>query len=123
MGCEDCQCAECVHVDRHARSGSCLIHRRNGKQTMVLDKEMYAPCVAYEKGGRVLDVELLRALYGTVKVNCLFWQYLEKYLMADWGFILNPYDECVANKTIEGYQCTIVSCVDDKKYHMNKRQW
>ena len=70
-------------------------------KVLEIDKEMYAPCVAYEKGGRVLNVELLRALYGTVKVNCLFWQCLEKYLMADWGFISNPYDECVANKTID----------------------
>jgi hypothetical protein len=31
------------------------------------------------------------------------------------GFKLNPYDPCVANKTINGKQCTIVWYVDDNK--------
>ena len=31
------------------------------------------------------------------------------------GFKLNPYDACVANKTINGKQCTIVWYVDDNK--------
>ena len=29
------------------------------------------------------------------------------------GFELNPYDNCVANKTIDGKQCTIILWVDD----------
>ena len=31
------------------------------------------------------------------------------------GFELNPYDPCVANKTIAGKQCTIMWYVDDCK--------
>ena len=31
------------------------------------------------------------------------------------GFIMNPYDRCVANKVIHGEQCTIVWYVDDNK--------
>ena len=31
------------------------------------------------------------------------------------GFKLNPYDRCVANKEIEGSQCTIVYYIDDNK--------
>ena len=31
------------------------------------------------------------------------------------GFVLNPYDKCIANKTINGSQCTIVFYVDDNK--------
>ena len=31
------------------------------------------------------------------------------------GFKLNPYDRCVANKTINGKQCTIAWYVDDNK--------
>ena len=31
------------------------------------------------------------------------------------GFVLNPYDPCVANKIINGKQCTIVWYVDDNK--------
>ena len=31
------------------------------------------------------------------------------------GFVINPYDKCVANKEIDGKQCTIVWYVDDNK--------
>jgi len=31
------------------------------------------------------------------------------------GFELNPYDSCVANKSINGMQCTIIRHVDDLK--------
>jgi hypothetical protein len=31
------------------------------------------------------------------------------------GFELNPYDTCVANKTIDGKQCTIAWYVDNNK--------
>jgi hypothetical protein len=31
------------------------------------------------------------------------------------GFELNPYDACVANKVINGLQCTILWYVDDNK--------
>ena len=31
------------------------------------------------------------------------------------GFVINPYDMCVASKTINGKQCTIVWYVDDLK--------
>ena len=31
------------------------------------------------------------------------------------GFTLNPYDPCVANKTVEGKQLTVVWHVDDIK--------
>ena len=33
----------------------------------------------------------------------------------DWGFSINPYDWCVANKLIHGSQCTIVWHIDDLK--------
>ncbi len=31
------------------------------------------------------------------------------------GFVINPYDKCVANKMINGKQCTVVWYVDDNK--------
>ena len=38
------------------------------------------------------------------------------------GFILNKYDQCVANKVIDGQQCTIAWYVDDNKLsHVNPR--
>ena len=38
----------------------------------------------------------------------------------DWGFSINPYDWCVANKLIQGSQCSIVGHIDDLKIsHIN----
>jgi len=31
------------------------------------------------------------------------------------GFVLNPYDRCVANNNIKGKQCTVCWYVDDNK--------
>jgi hypothetical protein len=36
-------------------------------------------------------------------------------VLIDWGFEVNPYDACVANKMINGKQCTILWHVDDLK--------
>ena len=44
----------------------------------------------------------------------LFWKTLTAKLMS-MGFEVNSYDECVANKVIEGRQCTILWHVDDIK--------
>jgi hypothetical protein len=59
-------------------------------------------------------VKLLKALYGTLQAAMLFWKDLTKNL-EEWGFEINPYDWCVANKMIDGKQCTIVWHVDDLK--------
>jgi hypothetical protein len=55
-----------------------------------------------------------KALYGTLQAAKLFWQKLSNVLMS-WGFVMNPYDSCVANKEINGSRCTIIWHVDDLK--------
>ena len=70
---------------------------------------------AYKHNGKtVLYVLLKKALYGTLKAALLFWKRLSSQLQ-EWGFTLNPYDSCVANKNIDGQQCTIIWHVDDLK--------
>ena len=44
----------------------------------------------------------------------IFWRKLTSKLV-EWGFVINPYDWCVANKQIHGQQCTLVWHVDDMK--------
>ena len=44
-----------------------------------------------------------------------FLEKMTNHLVKDWGFTINPYDSCVANKMINGKQCTIVWHVDDLK--------
>ena len=59
-------------------------------------------------------VRVLRALYGCIE-SALLWYELYSSTLQDMGFELNPYDKCVANKMIDGKQCTIVFYVDDNK--------
>jgi hypothetical protein len=76
--------------------------------------------VQTKRGKTVLYVELKKAMYGTLRAALLFWRKLtEKF--KEWGFKINPYDWCVANKTVNGTQCTIVWHVDDLKIsHVSK---
>jgi len=75
--------------------------------------------VTIEGGKKVLYLQLLKALYGCIK-SALLWYELFVNTLQKVGFELNPYDACVANKMIEGKQCTISWYVDDNKiYHMS----
>jgi hypothetical protein len=81
---------------------------------LEIDPEMYGPYVTYEGNEKVLYVELLKALYGTLRAARLFWEKLRGKLLEQ-GFEANPYDSCVVNKMIGGKQCTIGWHVDDLK--------
>ena len=96
-----------------------LVHVRfTGEMVNMLlqiDSEMYKDYVMVERGERVMYMELLKALYGTLRAAQLFWQKLSKQLIDVWGFTPNKYDHCVVNKTINGHQMTVVWHVDDLK--------
>lgn len=79
-----------------------------------VDKEKYAECTTEENGKLVIYMELRKALYATLQAFLLFWRDLSCKL-EKWGLLLNPYDNCVTNKTIIGSRCTILWHVDDLK--------
>jgi hypothetical protein len=79
-----------------------------------IDPQQYEKHTVYERGKPVIYVILLKALYRTLQAALLFWENLSSQLK-EWGFKLNPYDFCVANKTVNHKQCTIVWHVDDLK--------
>jgi hypothetical protein len=79
-----------------------------------VDPELYSKYLSKENGKDVMYVRLAKALYGTLQAALLFWKDLSGYLISE-GFELNPYDDCVANKTIAGTQCTVLWHVDDLK--------
>jgi hypothetical protein len=95
-----------------------LVHLRlTGKIVDLLlevDRNTYAPYITHEGKEQVIYVELIKALYGTLKAAKLFWLLLSGKLQ-EWGFTINSYDSCVANKMINGNQCTIIWHVDDLK--------
>ena len=82
---------------------------------LEIDYDMYKDYVVVEKGERVMYMELLKALYGTLRAARLFWQKLSKQLIDEWGFTPNKYDDCVVNKMINGQQMTVAWHVDDLK--------
>ena len=78
------------------------------------DPKLYRQYVVTENNKPVLYVELIKALYGTLCAALIFWRKLTSKLI-EWGFTINPYDWCVANKQIDGRQCTLIWHVDDMK--------
>ena len=95
-----------------------LVHLKlEGKIAELLVKvdPSYSEFMTKERGKSVIYTELSKALYGTLQAALLFWKDMSKFLVDELGFIVNPYDWCVVNKTINGKQCTIGWHVDDLK--------
>ncbi len=82
---------------------------------------VYDDYVVYEGKNKVLYVKMLRALYGMLISSVLYYNKFRKDIESI-GFEVNPYDICVANRTIEGKQHTGTWHVDDlKSSHMDPR--
>jgi hypothetical protein len=80
----------------------------------------YLQDVRFEYGKKTLYLRVLKALYGCIE-SALLWYNLYVSTLKDMGFVINPYDRCVANMIIDGSQCTILWYVDDNKLsHMSE---
>jgi Reverse transcriptase (RNA-dependent DNA polymerase) len=95
-----------------------LVHvRLVGPMVELLERvnpKLYRKHIVMEKGKRVLYAKLKKALYGTLRAALLFWRDLAKTLES-YGFVINPYNRCVANIMIDGSQCTVVWHMDNLK--------
>ena len=81
----------------------------------------YGPHVVYEKGRKVLYVQVVRALYGML-VAALTWYKKFRKDLEEYGFKFNAYDPCVATRRWKGNQQTIRFHVDDlMASHVDKR--
>ena len=56
----------------------------------------------------------MNALYGTMVASLLFYKNFVTSLKIA-GFVLNPYNACVANKTVNGKVLTVCFHLDDNK--------
>jgi cyanate lyase len=99
--------------------GDAFLHADNDKRILMLlrgklaemmvrvDPSMYRKYIIYShKGVPMLDLRLSKALYGMLRAALLFYNKLRsdfEYMV----FEINPYDECVANKMVEGVHMTI----------------
>ena len=89
---------------------------------LEIDHDLYASYITMEKGKKVMYVELLKALYGTLRAARLVWEKLQTKLVNDWGFMPNQYDSCVVNKKVDRKQLTMAWHVDDLKVSHEKEE-
>ena len=89
---------------------------RGAMVDMLLDinPSEYQQYVYYERGQKILYVHILRAIYGMLISGILFYKKFRTSIEKI-GYKVNPYDPCVANKTINNKQHTISWHVDDLK--------
>jgi hypothetical protein len=103
-----------VHADME-QDVHMLLEGTIAKLIMKLEPSLYRKFIWKNIHGKpMLYVKLRKSLYGTLQVALLFWKLLSDTLI-DWGFKLNDYNKCVANKTINGKQCTIIWRVNNLK--------
>ncbi len=78
--------------------------------------EVYGPYVSTNKSGqKVLLVQCLDAVYGTMVAALLYYKKFVKSLTKQ-GYKINPYDGCVANKMVKGKLKMIFFHVVDCKF-------
>ena len=82
----------------------------------------YKKFMTIEHGKEVLYVRLRTALYGIMQAALLWYETFVAFLKVN-GFKLNKYDPCIANKVVNGKQCTIFWLWMTTKYHMKIQKW
>ena len=101
-----------------------VVMKFTGESVDILCKmnKKYMKYVVMEGNSKVLYVKLIKAIYGCAKLALLWCKLFTKFLKGI-GFVLNPYNPCIANCTIEGTQCTVAWWyVDDNKIsHVNPK--
>ena len=103
-------------LDERDKDGHRTIMKMRGPLVEILCEmePQYSGYVVTEGKGPVLYVHLIKALYGMLVSAMLFYKKLKKDLI-NYGFKINPYDPCVANKIITGRPLTVSWHVDDLK--------
>jgi hypothetical protein len=83
----------------HAKMDDFTVLKLIGQSVDILCKTNpeYLQYVTEENGKKVLYLQLLKALYGCIK-SAMLWYELFAGTLKGMGFVLNPYDLCVANK-------------------------
>ncbi len=94
----------------HATNKDYGIMQMNGtlaKLMAKMDLKLYRKYLVNKKGKKVLYLlRLQKALYGMMKSALLLYQKLVLELKS-MGFVINPYDPCIANKIGDGHQLTL----------------
>jgi hypothetical protein len=100
-----------------AQDGAKVIMKIRGQLVDILLElcpGVYDDYVRHEGKQKIVYVRMLKALYGMLISSLLYYKKFRKDIEAI-GFEINPYDICVANRTIRGKQQTVTWHVDDLK--------
>ena len=112
-----------TEMDQFDKDGQRFVMKIRGALVDMLIQiapEIYKDHMTYEKGQKIIYVQVLKAIYGMLQSALLFYKKIRNDLIEN-GFEINPYDPCIANKTVNGYQLTVAWHVDDMKAsHKNK---
>jgi hypothetical protein len=105
-----------TEVAQQDKEGNRIIMKIRGILVEILCEldPTYQNYVVVENGHKVLYVHVQRAIYGLMEAAILFYQKLSGDLIK-YGFQVNPYDPCVANKMVKQQQLTVSWHVDDLK--------
>ena len=88
---------------------------------VVMSNPEYSEFIEHKNGQKRLYMHVTKALYGCLHSAILWYTMLSEFFV-DQGFTINPYEPCIANKTIDGTQFTICWFVDDLKLsHVNEK--
>lgn len=113
-----------IQTDIKSDDGERVIMKIKGAlvdMLVQLDPTTYKNFVVYDGKVKVLYVQVLKAIYGMLQSSLLFYKKLCADLTGQ-GFVINPYDPCVANRLVDGKQQTLNWHVDDlKSSHVDPR--
>jgi hypothetical protein len=112
-----------THVEEKDPQGNRTIMKIRGVLIDILCDidPIYQEYIKIENQQKMLYVHVTRAIYGLLESAMLFYKRLTKDL-TEFGFEINPYDPCVANKQVDGKQMTVSWHVDDLKVsHVNSK--
>jgi hypothetical protein len=87
----------------------------NGTLTKLMaktDPKLYRKYLVDKKGEKVLYLHLQKAFYGMMKSALLVYQKLVSEFKS-MGFVVNPYDPCIANMIVDGHQLILRWHADD----------
>jgi hypothetical protein len=75
--------------------------------------DVYGPYVSTNKDGqKVLLVQCMNAVYGTMVAALLYYKKFVKNL-TEQGYKMNPYNGCIANKGVKGKKVMICFHIND----------
>ena len=112
-----------THVEEKDKDGNSTIMKIRRVCVIILCEinPIYRDYMVTKGNQKILYVHITQAIYGMLVSAILFYHKLTKALLS-YGFELNPYNLCVANKMVNGEQLSICWHVDNlKSSHINPK--